>query len=261
MQSPANERLFRWLRLNQWITTKLTTWLPVDLFDATVGDWSRADMIGRDCYVGLDLSSTTDLTATGLIFPPQGDQLEWRVMWDAWIPKNGMEERIRQDHVPYDRWERDGWITATEGDVVDYNKVEERILEYKKLFNVIEVAADRSFAAMLLQRLENADLTCVDIPQNYATLTDPMNLVEVLLKNRQLSHEPNPVARWCFGNTSIAKNGNAQIKYVKEHRGRSVVRSKRIDTMAAWICGMARAKTYQSRIDLSSVIMSDDWGM
>lgn len=260
MQNKANERLFRWLRLNQWTTSKLTTWLPIDLFDETVGEWSRQDLIGRDCYLGMDLSSTTDLTAIALVFPPQGDQLDWRVIWDTWIPKNGMVERIKTDKVPYDLWERDNWVTATEGDVVDYRSVEERILEYKKLYNVLEIPADRSFAAMLLQRLEGAGLVCVDIPQTYAVLTDPMNIVEVLLKTHKLTHEPNPLVRWSFGNASIAKNGNAQIKLVKEHRGKSVIRSKRIDPIAAWICAMARARYYESKVDLSAAILSDEWG-
>jgi len=61
-----------------------------------------------------------------------------------------------------------------------------------------------------------------------------------------LTHEASPVARWCFGNTSISKNGNAQIKYVKERRGKRVDRTKRIDLTAAWVCAMARAKTYNN---------------
>lgn len=261
MQNKSQERLFRWLRLNQWITTKLTGWLPVDLYDATVGTWDRRDLIGRDCFVGLDLSSTTDLTATALVFPPQGDQLDWRVVWDTWIPKNGMMERIRNDKVPYDVWERNGWVTATDGDVVDYNLVEERILEYKKLYNVVEIDADRSFAAMLLQRLENAGMQVVDIPQTFATLTNPLNQVEVLLREKKISHEPNPLVRWTFGNSSVATNGNAQIKLVKEHKGKSVVRSKRIDPVAAWIDAMARAVHYNGKVDVSAAILNDDWGM
>ncbi len=75
---PAEERLFRWLRLNQWPTYKLTTWLPLELFDSSVGDWNRADLLGKDCYLGIDLSSTTDLTAICALFPPQGEQRDWR---------------------------------------------------------------------------------------------------------------------------------------------------------------------------------------
>jgi phage terminase large subunit-like protein len=61
-----------------------------------------------------------------------------------------------------------------------------------------------------------------------------------------LTHEPHSVARWCFGNASVAKNGNAQMKLVKEHRGKSIVRTKRIDLIVAWVNAMARAKVYKS---------------
>jgi phage terminase large subunit-like protein len=260
-QNPANERLFRWLRLNQWITTKLTTWLPIELFDQTNGDWDRANLAGLDCYVGLDLSSTTDLTAICAVFPPQGTLLEWRVIWDAFIPKENMEERISKDHVPYDKWLAGNWITATEGNVVDYTEVEKRILSWKTLYNIKEVPSDRAMAAMLTQRLEQTGLTCVDVPQTYTSLTDPMNTIETLLKKGVMSHESNPVARWCFGNTSIAKNGMEQIKFVKEHKGKSVVRTKRIDLTAAWVDAMARARFYQGYVDQSAAILSDDWGM
>jgi phage terminase large subunit-like protein len=243
---PADERLFRWLRLNQWITTKLTTWLPLDLFDSTVGTWTRGDQVGKDCYLGKDLSSTTDLTSIALVFPPQGDQLDWRVFWDCWIPESSMHDRIRVDHVPYDRWAAAEWILPTDGEVVDYTKVEEKILEYKRLFNIKEVCSDRAFAAMLLQRLDKAGLVCVDIPQKYKTMTDPINQVEILLKDGKFTHENNQVARWAFGNASIAKNGNGEIKLVKEHKGKTVDRTKRIDPIVAWINAMARAMFYKS---------------
>lgn len=275
-KKPADARLFRWLRLNQWITTKLTTWLPIEVFDSTNGSWSRADQLDKDCYLGLDLSTTTDLSALAVIFPPQGAQPDWRVFWHCWIPEENMKERIDKDHVPYDQWAKAGWITATPGDVIDYTKIEETILEIKKFYKVIELDADRAFATMLIQRLESAGITCVDIPQTFVSLTDPLNQTEILLKGKpaddikllngniltgRMTHEANPVARWCFGNTSIAKNGQGFIKFVKEHKGKSVVRTKRIDLTAAWINGMARARFYKGSVDLSAQILSDEWGM
>jgi phage terminase large subunit-like protein len=259
--SAANKRLFLWLRLNQWITTKLTTWLPIDLFDKTVGKWRRNELLGKKCYLGQDLSSSTDLSAICLIFPPQEGLEEWRVIWDCWIPANGMEDRIRNDHIPYDVWVRNFWLQVTPGDVVDYNLIKERILEIKKLYQLMELDSDRTFAAMLLQQCETEGITCVDVPQTFAQLTDPMNVVEVLLKTGKMTHEANPVARWCFGNTSIAKNGNGQIKYVKEHKGKSVDRTKRIDLMAALVIGMARARFFVPAIDVSAAILEKDWGM
>ena len=260
-QKPADQRLFRWLRLNQWITTKLTTWLPLDLFDATIGDWTRADLLDRECYLGLDLSSTTDLTALAAIFPPQGEQLDWRVFWDPFIPAENMAERVAKDHVPYDQWAKQGWITPTEGNVVDYTKVKERILDIKKFHKIIEVCADRAFATMLIQELEKEGLTCVDVPQTFLSMTNPLNETERLLREGKLTHENSLVARWCFGNASIAKNGNAQMKLVKEHKGKSVVRTRRIDPISAWMDAMARAVSYKGNIDLSAAILDENWGV
>jgi phage terminase large subunit-like protein len=260
-QKPADQRLFRWLRLNQWITTKLTAWLPLDLFDATVGNWTRDELLDKECYLGLDLSSTTDLTALCTVFPPQGSQLDWRVFWDAFIPADNMAERVEKDHVPYDLWAKSGWITPTEGNVVDYTKVKERILEIKKFHKVVEVCADRAFATMLIQELEKEGLTCVDIPQTFLSLTNPLNETDRLLREGKLSHENSLVARWCFGNASIAKNGNGQIKLVKEHKGKSVVRTRRIDPISAWADAMARAVSYKGSLDLSEAILDPEWGM
>jgi len=258
---PADERLFRWLRLNQWITSKLTTWLPVDLFDTTIGQWSPGEQAGRDCYIGLDLSTTTDLSAISLIFPPQDTQTDWRVMWDAWIPAENMQERIAKDHVPCDQWAAGGWVTATEGNVIDYTRIYDRIIELSKLYNIKEVVADPAFATMLLHELMKAKLNVVTVPQTFVNLTDPMNQTETLLKNGRMTHTSSPVARWCFGNTAIAKNGSGLIKYVKESKGKSVVRTKRIDLTAAWITGMCRARMYTGKVDMNAQILNGDWGM
>jgi len=245
-RSPADERLFRWLRLNQWVTTKLSSWLPIDLFDSTKGAWSRSDLLGKDCYIGMDLSTTTDLSAICLIFPPQDGIDDYRVIWDCWIPEANMLDRVKVDHVPYDKWAADGWLHATPGNVIDYTSIRDRLLECDKLYKIIEIGADMSFAAMLVQELEQERISVVEVPQQYIHLTDPMNTVETLLRTGTMTHEENPVARWCFGNTSISKNGNAQIKYVKERKGKSLDRTKRIDLTVAWVCGMARARHYSN---------------
>lgn len=258
-QNPADERLFRWLRLNQWVTIKLTTWLPLDLFDRTVGQWERDELLGKECYLGMDLSSTTDLTDLALLFPPQEGQVDWRVIWQHFIPADNMQERIRADHVPYNVWAAGNWIRPTPGNVVDYTIVEAAILEAKKFYKVLEVPSDRAFAAMLLQRLEQAGMTCIDIPQTFKVMTDPLNQIETLLKAGKLTHENDPVARWAFGNAQIAKNGNGEIKLVKEHKGRTVDRTKRIDPMVALANAMARGRFYVG--DISAAILDEGWGM
>lgn len=265
--NPANERLFRWLNLNQWTTTKLTSWLPLVLFDETQADsWTRADLLGYKCYMGGDFSTTTDLSAICLVFPPQAgidgkpDIEDWRVIWDCWLPEDTMTERVKGDRVPYSQWAADGWLYATPGSSIDHTVIRDRVLELHQLYDVQEFIADPSFANMLLTELQQEGVKVVEVPgmmQSYNYLTDPMNYIDTLLRTRKtvqneneeieipiLTHEPHPVARWCFGNTSIHKNGNAQIKYVKEHKGKSVDRTKRIDLTVAWVLAMSRAKLH-----------------
>lgn len=254
----ANERNFRWLRLNQWPTTKLSPWLQLDLWDQTIGKWKIDELKGKICFLGMDLSSTTDLTALCGLFPPQGDQLDWRAIWKGFIPAENMKERTAKDHVDYAKFERAGSIIPTPGNVVDYTVLLTTIMEWVGTYKIQEICLDRSFAAMLVQELEKKDLVCVDVPQTFAVLTNPMNTIETLMKTPgKFTHENNLAARWCFGNTSIAKNGNEQIKYVKEHRGKSVVRTKRIDLTAALVIAMARAQYFTFPVDLSEAIKKE----
>jgi phage terminase large subunit-like protein len=211
--------------------------------------------------MGVDLSSTTDLTSLALLFPPQGTMLEWRVLWWSYIPREGMQERIERDHLPYDQYEREGWINVTEGNTVDYMVLEEKILEISRTYKIKEVDADMHFAAMLMQRLAKKDLEIVDIPQTFLNMTTPIDALEKLFRDGKISHLDDKVARWTFGNASIAKNGNGNMKFVKEHKGNSVVRTKRIDPIVALANAMSRALNYKGNVDLSEEILSGDWGM
>ena len=128
-QSEAAERNFRWLRLNQWIATKDVGWMPLTLYDKT--QWTRPEwrplsaparrqaardvLEGKTCYGGLDLSTTTDLTALTLIFPPQEGLDTWTTLFWAWRPEDGVLEAEQRDHVPYRDWGRAGFLELCPG--------------------------------------------------------------------------------------------------------------------------------------------------
>lgn len=233
--SESEERLFRWLRLNQWIKTKQVGWQPLTLWDQTNGNWDLSEMIGKRCYIGLDLSSTYDITAACVLFPPQDDISDWRAIFEAWVPEDNMKERVKRDHVPYDRWVSQKFMHATPGNVVDYDFVRARLVALSKQYDLQVIGTDPWNSRMLSQELQKEDIETVEIPQNMAQMSPAMKEIERLMKSGKLTHEYNPVARWCWGNVNIAVDGNGNIKPMKNKS------SDRIDVIVSLINAMAIA--------------------
>ncbi|WP_340395287.1 terminase TerL endonuclease subunit [Paenibacillus sp. FSL E2-0177] len=245
------ERLFRWLRLNQWISLKKTGWQPLTLWDKTGGEWNLSELEGKRCYPGIDLSSTTDITAVCYLFPPQEGVPDWRVVFNAWIPEDNMKERVRRDKVSYDRWVKQGYLLTTPGDVVDYDFVETRLLAANEQYAVQTLGTDPWNSRMLAQRLMRGGVDVVEIPQDMKHMSPAMKMIEQLMKRGLMSHEINPVARWCWGNIVVAMDGNENIKPMKNKS------KERIDLIVAMINAMATAMLFEE-IDLGVEEFAED---
>ena len=259
--SPEVELNFRWLDLNQWVTTKLTSWIELDVYDQTEEDIPDEKLLGLKCFIGQDASTTTDLSAIVRLFPPQPGLDHWHFKSDAFIPRNTLLERVRTDHVPYNKWEMSGHVHVTEGDTIDHWAILDKILEYKGMYDVVELVSDPAFAVMLTQAEMKEGINVVTQQGTFAVLTDPMNTVETLMRSGQLTHEHNPLLRWTFGNASIATNGSGLKKLVKETKGKSVIRTKRIDPVMALVLAMCRARFFSQGDNLEERILSEGWGM
>jgi len=240
--SESVERLFRWLRLNQWIALKRIGWLPITLWDQTERSWSIADLLGERCYVGLDLSSTTDLTAAACIFPPSERHEDWRTVKYAWIPEASMRERSLKDHVPYDKWVKEGFLSATPGDVVDYGLVATELSTINRRYNVVNFFSDPWRLEYLRQLLpEEMHSKFVEIPQTMAGTSCGIQEIERLLRTGELTHPRDPLARWCFGNCRVAIDGNENKKLMKN---KSI---ERIDATMALVDAMSGAIKMEPR--------------
>lgn len=253
--SEPAERLFRWLRLNQWIATKSVGWLPVTLFDRTTQKITPEQLLGKQCFGGLDLSSTTDLTAFVLLFPPQEGLETWYALFRAWITEDGMQERERRDHVPFARWVGDGFVQTTPGNVIDFDYVESEIIEASQKYELALLGTDPYLSRSITQHLAQAEINVVEIPQTMAGLSPAMKELERLIRSEQIEHEENPCARWCFGNVRCATDGNENIKPMKN---KSI---GRIDITVAWIIAMAASLIGQEEIDANAAILSEGWSL
>lgn len=233
-QNPGEENAFRQLRLNQWVKQSVR-WMPMDKWDLCAGKIREEELEGRVCYGGLDLSSTTDITAFSLVFPPRDDEEEYIILPYFWIPEDTLDLRVKRDHVPYDVWQRQGYLQTTEGNVVHYGYIEKFIEELGKKFNIREIAFDRWGAVQMVQNLENMGFTVVPFGQGFKDMSPPTKELMKLTLEKKLRHGGHPILRWNMDNVFIKTDPAGNIKADKEKS------TEKIDGVIATIMALDRA--------------------
>ena len=233
-QNPGEENAFRQLRLNQWVK-QTVRWMPMHKWDACKVDFDESLLEGRVCYGGLDLSSTTDITAFVLVFPLTDEDDHYYILPYFWLPEETLDLRVRRDHVPYDLWERQGFLMTTEGNVVHYGFIENFIDELGTRFNIREIAFDRWGAVQMSQNLEGLGFTLVQFGQGYRDMSPPTKELMKLTLEQKIAHNGHPVLRWNMDNIFIKRDPAGNIKPDKEKS------TEKIDGTVATIMALDRA--------------------
>ena len=233
--SPAFQNTFRRLHLNQW-TEQTTRWIDMDKW----GQGARPldPLEGRVCFAGLDLASTTDLTALVLVFPDE-DYHEFDVLAKFWVPGERMVERVRRDRVPYDAWARDGYLDVTDGDVFDDEAVRLAIRELGELYDIKEIAYDRWGASSLAPKLAGDGFLVVPMGQGFASMAAPTKELDRLIVGGLLRHAGNPILAWMASNVAVRQDPAGNIKIDKSKS------TERVDGMVALVMGLDRALRHQ----------------
>jgi phage terminase large subunit-like protein len=236
--TPAAQNAFRRLRLDQW-TDQASRWMPIGTWDACRGEVDPAALRGRVCYAGLDLSSTRDLTALVLYFPPvpAGDPLG-RLLAYFWVPEENVEKRERDDRVPYRAWIAAKLITPTPGNVVDYDRIREFVKGLAVRYSIAEIAYDPWRATQLAVQLQEDGATCVEFRQGMASMAGPMAEAEKLILGKKIVHDGHPVLRWNLSNVAVKSD---EAENVKPDKARS---RERIDGLVAWVMAVGRAMVH-----------------
>ena len=233
-QNPGEENSFRQLRLNQWVK-QAVRWMPMEKWDACAFTVDEDELEGRVCYGGLDLSSTTDITAFVLVFPPQDEDDKYIILPYFWVPEDTLDLRVRRDHVPYDVWERKGYLQTTEGNVVHYGYIEKFIERLGERFNIREIAFDRWGAVQMVQNLEGMGFTVVPFGQGFKDMSPPTKELMKLVLEKRIAHGGHPVLRWNMDNIFIRTDPAGNIKADKEKS------TEKIDGAVATIMALDRA--------------------
>ena len=237
-ETPADENQFRQLRLNQWVKQSVR-WMPMDKWDECGGVVDPYALEGRACYAGLDLSSTSDLTALVLVFPPTSEDEPYIALPFFWLPEETLSLRVRRDHVPYDQWAKRGFIQTTEGNVVHYGYIERFICELGERYDIREIAHDRWNATMMVQTLEDDGFTMVPFGQGFKDMSPPTKELMRIVLEHKLCHGGHPVLRWNMDNAFVRTDPAGNLKLDKEKS------TEKVDGAVALVMALDRAMKNQ----------------
>ena len=233
VENPAEENVFKQLRLNIWTSASIR-WIPEQVYDKGNLPMDRDALRGRLCYGGLDLSSTSDITALVLAFPPRTEEEKYILLPFFWLPEDTLELRCRRDHVLYDVWQKQGFIQTTEGNVIHYGFIEKFIERLGETYHIREIAYDRWNATQMVQNLEDMGFTMVPFGQGFKDMSPPSKELFKLLMEGNIIHGGNPVLKWMAGNVVMRQDPAGNIKPDKE---KSV---EKIDGIVASIMALDR---------------------
>lgn len=245
---------FKRYYLNMW-DQKESRAIDMVKWDASAGDWQASGLLpkpgsekvrplpdalidrfeGRQCWAGVDLSMTTDLSAVSLVFPYGDDAFD--VLAFFWMPEQAVRQRERRDGMPYARWAQQGFIELSPGDVIDYREIMARLEWASEIFDLQEIGFDPWNSRQISAPMTEKGHTCIEVRQGVATLSEPSKKLLELVAAGKLHHGGHPVLRWNASCVS-AKESNDNLMFSKPERSKN---SSRIDGIAATVNALSRA--------------------
>lgn len=226
---PSYENTFRNLYLNEW-TEQVTRWLPMDKW--ALGSGELPDLNGAPCWGGLDLSTTTDLSALVLAFPIDGRVY---LVCRFWAPRERVKAREQRDRIPYSQWAAKGLLTLTDGDVIDYDVIRRDINELAKRYDIKELAIDRWNATQITTQLTGDGIIVTQHGQGYASMSGPAKEFEKLVLGGQIHHGGHELLTWNAANVAIEQDAAGNIKPSKAKS------TERIDGIVSAVMAVGRA--------------------
>jgi len=237
---PSQENIVKRLNFCIW-TESITKWIPTDKWNACDFPVDPEALKGRTCYGGLDLSTNIDLTAWILVFPPEDDDGRYEILCRFFLPEDNMMARVRKDKVPYDVWARQGYITLTPGNIIDYAFILSQIEQDSKDYFIAELAFDRWGSQKITTDLQDLGFevdgkkSLVQFGQGFGSMSAPTKEIMTMVLSGVLAHGGHPVLTWNVSNVSIKSDPAGNQKPDKE---KSV---ERIDGAVALIMAIGRA--------------------
>ncbi len=242
--------------INNFLTKRLNVWVKADSPGLSIDAWRRCadpsltleQFAGAPCYPALDLAEVQDIAAKVLLFPR--DDGRFAVFGRYYLPEVTVE---KSPIAQYSGWERDGWITATDGTVTDYLLIENDVVADVDRFGVLEVCFDRALAARMMQNLQRRlgeKPPVVVVPQNWETMSPAWDAFEALVLGGNIVHNGDPVLTWMISNVALKRNERGERYPVKAGGAES---HNKIDGVIALLIALARAMAPTPEDDSKSI--------
>jgi len=234
---PAKEAIVRRLNFCQW-TEAIAPWLSAAVWNPCRVDYTAEDLRGRRAYAGLDLSSTTDLTALVLLVEPHDPAEPWSILPWCWLPADGLAEREQRDRVNYLAWRDAGYLETTPGRAISKLHVLQRVVQICEQYDVRSIAFDRWRMEDFCMLAEEQGVTLpplVKFGQGFKDMGPALDVFEAAILNRTVRHNGHPVLTYCAANavTDIDPAGNRKLNKARA--------SGRIDLIVAAVMAYASA--------------------
>jgi phage terminase large subunit-like protein len=221
---------FKTKHLNIWVQARDAYINMQRWADCRQDGLSIDDLRGRPCYVGMDLASKVDLAAIELLFPLDGGS--YARFGKYYLPDETVQEPGNEH---YRAWTREGWLTVTEGNIIDFTRILEDVEALQSQVQIVELAYDPAQATMLVTEMQNAGIPCIELRPTVLNYSEPMKQIEALIRDRKIRHNGDPVMTWAMSNV-VAKADAKDNVYPRKERP-----EKKIDPFVALVSAMARA--------------------
>ena len=213
---PAEIADFRRFHLNQWQEGAAQPWIALELYDQAEERARDGELLGRPCWIGVDLSSVEDLTAVVAVFPSDGDGGKvYDVIPMFFLPEAGLARKAERDRADYVKWAEAGLLTLTPGNVVDHSAIVEWVVDFATGHAVQEIAIDRWNSTAVNVRLQEEGFTVAQFGQGFASMAAPVKELKRAILSGGFRHGDNPILRSCFANVVAEKDAAENEKFTK----------------------------------------------
>lgn len=231
---PSRKTEFCNVRLNIWINSK-DAWLDVEQWRRLARPIKENDLLGKPCYIGLDMSATTDMTAIALVFPEIANGKHY-VLPKFYLPRKALLKRENESINFYRHWLNDGWLQEAGDSVISKDTISSTIIELAQNYDVEKVCVDPWHAAQIVSDLEEQGVPCLAVRQGYAHIGTACKELEGMIAGEEIEHNGNPIMSWNVANAVVDRDPNGNIKPNKKKS------TDKIDGVSALLTAIAVMK-------------------